>query len=85
MTRLVTVTRTAESNADLTGFGEKGPDADTPGFDNHAIRIGACGLLSIYALCTGAPPTGLSTGSGGADNDPPRYGLYSGADRHQAL
>src|SRR5262245_37310232 len=48
--------------ADLTGYGENGPDADLPGFDFTAYWSRS-GLLSI-TRDTGAPPTWPFSGSG---------------------
>ncbi len=48
--------------ADLTGYGEKGPDADLPGFDITAYWARS-GLLSL-TRDAGAPPTFPVTGSG---------------------
>jgi crotonobetainyl-CoA:carnitine CoA-transferase CaiB-like acyl-CoA transferase len=48
--------------ADLTGFGEKGPDADLPGFDITAYWARS-GLLSM-TRDIGAPPTWPAAGSG---------------------
>jgi formyl-CoA transferase len=48
--------------ADLTGFGEKGPDADLPGFDITAYWARS-GLLSM-TRDLGAPPTWPAAGSG---------------------
>src|SRR6202790_316697 len=48
--------------ADLTGFGEKGPDADLPGFDITAYWARS-GLLSM-TRDAGAPPTWPVAGSG---------------------
>src|SRR6202030_554848 len=48
--------------ADLTGFGEKGPDADFPGFDITAYWARS-GLLSM-TRDAGAPPTWPVAGSG---------------------
>jgi formyl-CoA transferase len=48
--------------ADLTGFGEKGPDADLPGFDLTAYWARS-GLLSM-TRDIGAPPTWPAAGSG---------------------
>src|ERR1700723_3264314 len=57
--------------ADLTGFGEKGPDADLPGFDITAYWARS-GLLSM-TRDAGEPPTWPVAGSG--DNATP-VGLY---------
>src|SRR6201997_4055808 len=48
--------------ADLTGFGEKGPDANLPGFDLTAYWARS-GLLSM-TRDAGAPPTWPAAGSG---------------------
>src|SRR5690242_10959655 len=48
--------------ADLTGYGEKGPDADLPGFDLTAYWARS-GLLSM-TRDAGAPPTWPAAGSG---------------------
>jgi crotonobetainyl-CoA:carnitine CoA-transferase CaiB-like acyl-CoA transferase len=48
--------------ADLTGYGEKGPDADLPGFDITAYWARS-GLLSL-TRDAGAPPTLPVAGSG---------------------
>jgi len=48
--------------ADLTGFGEKGPDANLPGFDITAYWARS-GLLSM-TRDAGAPPTWPVSGSG---------------------
>ena len=48
--------------ADLTGYGEKGPDASLPGFDITAYWARS-GLLSL-TRDAGAPPTLPPTGSG---------------------
>jgi formyl-CoA transferase len=48
--------------ADITGYGEKGPDADLPGFDLTAFWARS-GLLSM-TRDTGAPPTWPVAGSG---------------------
>src|ERR1700750_2816912 len=48
--------------ADLTGFGEKGPDANLPGFDLTAFWARS-GLLSM-TRDAGAPPTWPVAGSG---------------------
>jgi formyl-CoA transferase len=48
--------------ADLTGFGEKGPDADLPGFDITSYWARS-GLLSM-TRDAGAPPTWPVAGSG---------------------
>jgi crotonobetainyl-CoA:carnitine CoA-transferase CaiB-like acyl-CoA transferase len=48
--------------ADLTGFGEKGPDASLPGFDITAYWARS-GLLSL-TRDAGAPPTWPVSGSG---------------------
>jgi crotonobetainyl-CoA:carnitine CoA-transferase CaiB-like acyl-CoA transferase len=48
--------------ADLTGYGDKGPDADLPGFDTTAYWARS-GLLSL-TRDAGAPPTVPVIGSG---------------------
>ena len=48
--------------ADLTGYGEKGPDASLPGFDITAYWARS-GLLSL-TRDAGAPPTLPVSGSG---------------------
>ena len=48
--------------ADLTGYGEKGPDASLPGFDITAYWA-RTGLLAL-TRDAGAPPTFPATGSG---------------------
>lgn len=48
--------------ADITGYGDKGPDADLPGFDITAYWA-RTGLLSL-TRDAGAPPTLPVTGSG---------------------
>src|ERR1700754_714428 len=58
--------------ADLTGFGEKGPDADLPGFDITAY-CARSGLLSM-TRDAGAPPTWPVAGSG---DNATAVGLYS--------
>ncbi|HUA26794.1 MAG TPA: CoA transferase [Steroidobacteraceae bacterium] len=58
--------------ADLTGFGEKGPDADLPGFDITAYWARS-GLLSM-TRDAGAPPTWPVAGSG---DNATAIGLYS--------
>jgi crotonobetainyl-CoA:carnitine CoA-transferase CaiB-like acyl-CoA transferase len=58
--------------ADLTGFGEKGPDADLPGFDITAYWARS-GLLSM-TRDTGAPPTWPASGSG---DNATATGLYA--------
>jgi crotonobetainyl-CoA:carnitine CoA-transferase CaiB-like acyl-CoA transferase len=58
--------------ADLTGFGEKGPDADLPGFDVTAYWARS-GLLSM-TRDVGAPPTWPVAGSG---DNATAVGLYS--------
>src|SRR6201997_3556094 len=58
--------------ADLTGFGEKGPDAELPGFDITSYWARS-GLLSM-TRDAGAPPPGPGSGSG---DNPPAVGLYS--------
>jgi crotonobetainyl-CoA:carnitine CoA-transferase CaiB-like acyl-CoA transferase len=57
---------------DLTGFGEKGPDADLPGFDISAYWARS-GLLSM-TRDAGAPPTWPVAGSG---DNATAVGLYS--------
>src|SRR5213594_3822982 len=57
--------------ADLTGFGEKGPDADLPGFDITAYWARS-GLLSM-TRDAGAPPTWPVAGSG---DNATAVGLY---------
>src|SRR5580693_1906181 len=58
--------------ADLTGFGEKGPDAALPGFDITAYWARS-GLLSM-TRDAGAPPTWPVAGSG---DNATAVGLYS--------
>jgi formyl-CoA transferase len=58
--------------ADLTGFGEKGPDADLPGFDITSYWARS-GLLSM-TRDVGAPPTWPVAGSG---DNATAVGLYS--------
>ncbi|HTQ50884.1 MAG TPA: CoA transferase [Candidatus Acidoferrales bacterium] len=58
--------------ADLTGFGEKGPDADLPGFDITAYWARS-GLLSL-TRDAGMPPTWPVAGSG---DNATAVGLYS--------
>ncbi|GGF49261.1 CoA transferase [Aliidongia dinghuensis] len=58
--------------ADLTGFGERGPDADLPGFDLTAYWARS-GLLSM-TRDAGAPPTWPVAGSG---DNATAVGLYS--------
>jgi crotonobetainyl-CoA:carnitine CoA-transferase CaiB-like acyl-CoA transferase len=58
--------------ADLTGFGEVGPDADLPGFDITAYWARS-GLLSM-TRDAGAPPTWPVAGSG---DNATATGLYS--------
>jgi crotonobetainyl-CoA:carnitine CoA-transferase CaiB-like acyl-CoA transferase len=58
--------------ADLTGFGEKGPDANLPGFDITAYWARS-GLLSM-TRDVGAPPTWPVAGSG---DNATAVGLYS--------
>ena len=48
--------------ADITGYGEKGPDADLPGFDITAYWSRS-GLLSL-TRDAGAPPTWPFAGTG---------------------
>jgi crotonobetainyl-CoA:carnitine CoA-transferase CaiB-like acyl-CoA transferase len=59
--------------ADVTGFGEKGPDADLPGFDITSYWARS-GLLSM-TRDAGAPPTWPVAGSG---DNATAVGLYSG-------
>src|SRR6476659_2590954 len=58
--------------ADLTGFGEKGPDANLPGFDITSYWARS-GLLSM-TRDAGAPPTWPVAGSG---DNASAVGLYS--------
>jgi len=58
--------------ADLTGYGDKGPDADLPGFDITAFWARS-GLLSV-TRDAGAPPTLPLAGSG---DHTTAVGLYS--------
>jgi crotonobetainyl-CoA:carnitine CoA-transferase CaiB-like acyl-CoA transferase len=58
--------------ADLTGYGEKGPDADLPGFDITAYWSRS-GLLSL-TRDAGAPPTLPFSGSG---DSPTAVGLFA--------
>src|SRR6266699_3933302 len=58
--------------ADITGFGDKGPDADLPGFDITAYWARS-GLLSM-TRDAGAPPTWPVAGSG---DNATAVGLYS--------
>ena len=58
--------------ADLTGFGEKGPDAGLPGFDLTAYWARS-GLLSL-TRDAGAPPTWPVSGSG---DNATAVGIYS--------
>jgi crotonobetainyl-CoA:carnitine CoA-transferase CaiB-like acyl-CoA transferase len=58
--------------ADLTGFGEKGPDANLPGFDITSYWARS-GLLSM-TRDAGAPPTWPVAGSG---DNATAIGLYS--------
>jgi crotonobetainyl-CoA:carnitine CoA-transferase CaiB-like acyl-CoA transferase len=58
--------------ADLTGFGEKGPDANLPGFDITSYWARS-GLLSL-TRDAGAPPTWPVAGSG---DNATAVGLYS--------
>jgi crotonobetainyl-CoA:carnitine CoA-transferase CaiB-like acyl-CoA transferase len=58
--------------ADLTGFGEKGPDSDLPGFDITSYWARS-GLLSM-TRDVGAPPTWPVAGSG---DNATAVGLYS--------
>ena len=59
--------------ADLTGYGEKGPDADLPGFDVTAYWSRS-GLLSL-TRDAGEPPTWPFAGTG---DHPTALGLFSG-------
>src|SRR6266702_5436798 len=58
--------------ADITGFGDKGPDADLPGFDITSYWARS-GLLSMTREA-GAPPTWPVAGSG---DNATAVGLYS--------
>ena len=58
--------------ADITGFGDKGPDADLPGFDITSYWARS-GLLSM-TRDLGAPPTWPVAGSG---DNATAVGLYS--------
>jgi formyl-CoA transferase len=58
--------------ADLTGFGERGPDADLPGFDITSYWARS-GLLAM-TRDAGAPPTWPVAGSG---DNATAVGLYS--------
>ena len=58
--------------ADVTGFGEKGPDAELPGFDITSYWARS-GLLSM-TRDAGAPPTWPVAGSG---DNATAVGLYS--------
>jgi formyl-CoA transferase len=58
--------------ADVTGFGDKGPDADLPGFDITSYWARS-GLLSM-TRDVGAPPTWPVAGSG---DNATAVGLYS--------
>jgi formyl-CoA transferase len=58
--------------ADLTGFGEEGPDANLPGFDTHLI-LGAQRPAIDDTRCR-APPTWPVSGSG---DNATAVGLYS--------
>jgi crotonobetainyl-CoA:carnitine CoA-transferase CaiB-like acyl-CoA transferase len=58
--------------ADVTGYGDKGPDADLPGFDITAYWARS-GLLSM-TRDAGAPPTWPVAGSG---DNATAVGLYS--------
>jgi crotonobetainyl-CoA:carnitine CoA-transferase CaiB-like acyl-CoA transferase len=58
--------------ADVTGFGDKGPDAELPGFDITSYWARS-GLLSI-TRDAGAPPTWPAVGSG---DNATAVGLYS--------
>src|SRR5262249_34012723 len=59
--------------ADLTGYGDKGPDADLPGFDITPYWARS-GLLSM-TRDAGAPPTWPVGGSG---DNATAMGLYAG-------
>src|ERR1700756_3198376 len=59
-------------SADITGFGDKGPDADLPGFDITSYWARS-GLLSM-TRDAGAPPTWPVAGSG---DNATAVGLYS--------
>src|SRR6201981_1583324 len=59
--------------ADVTGFGEKGPDAELPGFDITSYWARS-GLLSM-TRDAGAPPTWRVAGRG---DNATAVGLYSG-------
>jgi formyl-CoA transferase len=58
--------------ADLTGYGEKGPDADLPGFDATAYWSRS-GLLSVTREA-GSPPT---LPFGGTGDNPTAVGLFA--------
>src|ERR1700749_1556671 len=58
--------------ADITGYGDKGPDANLPGFDLTSYWARS-GLLSM-TRDAGAPPTWPVAGSG---DNAPAVGLYS--------
>jgi crotonobetainyl-CoA:carnitine CoA-transferase CaiB-like acyl-CoA transferase len=58
--------------ADLTGYGEKGPDADLPGFDVTAYWSRS-GLLSV-TRDAGSPPT---LPFGGTGDNPTAVGLFA--------
>ena len=58
--------------ADLTGFGEKGPDANLPGFDITAYWARS-GLLSHDARCRRA----ADLAGGGSGDNATAVGLYS--------
>jgi formyl-CoA transferase len=58
--------------ADLTGYGEKGPDADLPGFDVTAYWCRS-GLLSL-TRDAGSPPT---LPFGGTGDSPTAVGLFA--------
>ena len=58
--------------ADLTGYGEKGPDADLPGFDVTAYWSRS-GLLSLMREA-GSPPT---LPFGGTGDSPTAVGLFA--------
>jgi formyl-CoA transferase len=59
--------------ADLTGYGEKGPEADKPGFDETAYWARS-GFID-FARMAGAPPTFSIGGSG---DHPAASALYGG-------
>src|SRR6201988_4135011 len=58
--------------ADITGFGENGPDANLPGFDITSY-LARCGFLSM-TRDAGVPPTWPVAGSG---DNATAVGLYS--------